>query len=105
VRTLSLDSPQINLEGVLREAAEGDVVFLTTGGQTRFAVVAVDEGDAEVLALRSNAKFMAYLDECKRRARQEPTKSLEEIKKLYLAEEPAAGSTSDEETRPRGTTP
>jgi hypothetical protein len=89
LKTVSLDSPQCTLEGVLREAAEGEVVFLTTDGLARFALVAVDEGDQEVLALRSNADFMAYLDECKLRAREEPTKSLEEIKKLFGAEEAA----------------
>jgi hypothetical protein len=105
MKTVSIDSPQFSLEGLLREAADGDVVFLKTGGQTRFALVAVDEGDEEVLALRSNADFMAYLDACKLRARQEPTKSLEEIKKLYLTEEPAPESSSNEETHPQGTTP
>ena len=80
MKTVSLDSPRVTLEGVLREAADGEVVFLTTAGLPRFAVVAVDEGDQEVLALRSNADFMAYLDECKLRARQEPSKSLEEIR-------------------------
>ena len=38
------------------------------------------EDDQEIFAPRSNADFMAYLDECKLRARREPTKSLEEIK-------------------------
>ena len=96
MKTVSLDSPQFTLEGMLREAAEGEVVFLTTGGAPRFALVAVDEGDQEVLALRSNADFMAYLDECKLRARREPSKSLEEVKRIYLAEESAPGSTAEE---------
>ena len=96
MKTVSLDSPQFTLEGMLREAAGGEVVFLTTDGLPRFALVEVDEGDQEVLALRSNADFMAYLDECKLRARQEPTKSLEEIKKLYLTEEAGPGPAPDE---------
>ena len=54
------------------------------------------EDDQEVIALRSNADFMAYLDECKLRARREPTKSLEEIKRLYLTEGLVPGPTSDE---------
>ena len=106
MKTVSIDSPQFTLEGMLREAADGDVVFLwKTGEPDGCALVAVDEGDEEVLALRSNADFMAYLDECKLRARQGPTKSLEEMKKLYLTEEPAPESRLDEKTRPRGTTP
>jgi len=83
VKTVSLDSPQFTLEGLLREAAGGEVVFLTTDGLPRFALVAVDESDQEAFALRSNADFMAYLDECKQRARQGPRKSLEEIKRLF----------------------
>ncbi len=83
MKTVSLDSPQSTLEGVLRAAADGEVVFLTTGGMPRFALVAVDESDQEVFALRSNADFLAYLDECKLRARQGPTRSLEEIKQLF----------------------
>src|SRR5579883_1107494 len=93
LKTLSLDSPEFTLEGRLREAAEGDVVFLTTDGLPRFALVAVDEGDQEIIALRSNADFMAYLDECQLRARRGPTKSLEEIQKKYLTEESVPGPT------------
>jgi antitoxin (DNA-binding transcriptional repressor) of toxin-antitoxin stability system len=105
MKSISLDSPQISLEGVLREATDGEVVYLTTDGRPQFAVVAVDEGDQEVLALRSNVEFMAYLDECARRAMQEPRKSLEEIKKLYLTEETEHESSSNEETRLHATTP
>ncbi len=105
MKTVSLDSPQFTLEGVLREAANGDVVFLTTGGQTRFALVAVDEGDEEVLALRSNTDFMAYLDACKLRARREPTKSLEEIKRLFSSEEAAPESCLNRGTNLEGTAP
>jgi hypothetical protein len=54
------------------------------------------EDDQEVLALRSNADFMAYLDECKLRARREPSKSLEEVKRLYLDQESAPGPTPEE---------
>jgi antitoxin (DNA-binding transcriptional repressor) of toxin-antitoxin stability system len=103
LKTISIDSPQFTLEGMLREAAEGEIVFLTTDGLPRFALVAVDEGDQEVLALRSNADFMAYLDECKLRAMQEPTKSLEEIKKLFAAEEAAPESRLNEGASPEET--
>ena len=105
MKTISIDSSQTNLEGVLREAADGDVVFLTTDGLPRFALVPVDESDQEVFALRSNSEFMAYLDECSRRAMLEPSKSLEEIKKLYLTEDLAPESRLDEEASPQGTTP
>jgi prevent-host-death family protein len=105
MKTVSLDSPQFSFEGVLRDAAEGDVVFLTTDGRPQFAIVPVDESDREVFALRSNAEFMAYLDECAQRAMREPRKSLEEIKKLYLTEEPPPASSSNEAAHPQGTTP
>jgi antitoxin (DNA-binding transcriptional repressor) of toxin-antitoxin stability system len=105
LKNISIDSSQTNLEGVLREAADGEVVFPTTDGLPRFALVPVDESDQEVFALRSNAEFMAYLDECARRAMIEPSKSLEEIKKLYWTEELALESSSDEEARPQEATP
>ncbi len=91
LKTVSLDSPQYTLEGLLREAAGGEVIFLTTDGLPRFALVAVDEGDQEAFALRSNTEFMAYLDECKQRVRQGPTKSLEEIKRLFAEEKLSPG--------------
>jgi prevent-host-death family protein len=105
LKTISIDSSQTNLEGVLREAADGEVVFLTTDGLPRFALVPVDESDQEVFALRANSEFMAYLDECARRAMLEPSKTLEEIKKLYWTEELAPESKSEEEARPQGTAP
>jgi antitoxin (DNA-binding transcriptional repressor) of toxin-antitoxin stability system len=105
LKTVSLDSPQLTLEGVLRDAADGEVVVLTTGGSPRFALVAVDEGDQEVLAFRSSADFLAYLDESKRRARQGPTRSLEEIKRLFSEDESSAGSTANPGPSPEGATP
>jgi hypothetical protein len=105
LRTLSLDSPQFTLEASLRDAADGEVVFLTTGGSPRFALVAVDEGDQEVLALRSSAEFLAYLDESKLRAMKAPTKSLEEIKQLFSKDEPSSESKTTEAASPEGTTP
>jgi uncharacterized protein (UPF0254 family) len=105
LKTLSLDSPQFTLEGALRDAADGEIVFLTTGGMPRFALAAVDEGDQEVLALRSSADFLAYLDEAKRRARQGPTRSLEEIKRLFSKDASSSESTAREAANPEGTTP
>ena len=84
---------------LLRDAADGEVVFLTTDGSPRFALVAVDEGDQEVLALRSSADFLAYLDEAKRKARQGPTRSLEEIKRLFSEEASSSESKANEGAR------
>jgi antitoxin (DNA-binding transcriptional repressor) of toxin-antitoxin stability system len=87
VKTVAIDSPKFTLEGLLHEAAEGEVVFLTADGTPRFALVAVDEGDQEAFVLGSNTEFMAYLSECKERALRGPRKSLQEIRKIYA--EPA----------------
>jgi antitoxin (DNA-binding transcriptional repressor) of toxin-antitoxin stability system len=105
LKTLSLDSPRFTPEGALRDAADGEVVFLTTGGSPRFALVAVDEGDQEVLALRSSAEFLAYLDESKLRARRGPTRSLEELKQLFSKDEPSSEPKTTEAASPEGMTP
>lgn len=94
MKTVSLDSPQFTLESALQDAAAGQVVFLTQGGQPRFALVAVDEGDQEAVASRSNAAFLTDLDESKRRARTGPSKSLEEIRRLYACDEPPSNPPS-----------
>jgi len=92
LKTMTLDSPDLTVDKLLREAAEGDVVYLTSGGLPRFALVALDEGDQEVFALRSNAEFMAYLDQCKERARQGPRKTLQELRNLDADPETATDS-------------
>jgi hypothetical protein len=42
-----------------------------------------DEGDQEVLALKSNPEFMAYLTECHERAESEPRFTLDQVRTLY----------------------
>lgn len=83
MKTISLDAKTVTLEQLLQEASEGEVVFLTSRGQTQFALVPADEGDREVCALKSNAEFMAYLTEAEERARTRPRKSLKQIRELY----------------------
>ena len=80
MKTVAIDAADLTLEHLLREAGQGEVVFLTSGGETRFALVAADEGDREAASLRSNAEFMAYLDACSERARQGPRKTLAEVR-------------------------
>lgn len=82
MKTISLREG-LTLDRLLEEAASGDVVFLTVDGEVRFALVAVDEGDQEICALRSNADFMAYLSACEERARTRSRKSLQQIRELY----------------------
>jgi hypothetical protein len=105
LKTVSLDSPQFTLEGALRDAAEGEVVFLTTADGARFALVAVDEGDEEVLALRANRDFLGYLDECKLRARRGPSRTLEEIRSRFSAEHPDEDVEANDLMSHEGTTP
>ena len=81
MKQLALESAGLTLERVLEEAAAGEVVFLTSGGEPAFALVKADESDAEICALRSNAKFMAFLAECEARARTQPRKTLDEFRK------------------------
>ena len=83
MKTISLDSKSVTLRSLLKQAARGEVLFLTKGGRTRFALMPADEGDQEACALRSNAEFLAYLTDAERRARSRPRKSLEEIRRLY----------------------
>jgi antitoxin (DNA-binding transcriptional repressor) of toxin-antitoxin stability system len=91
-----LDRRELTLEHVLREAAGGEVVFLTASGEARFALVAVDEADREVFALRSNPEFLAYLDACRERAKAGPRKSLREMRESCGAG--ATGPDSAQET-------
>lgn len=82
MKAISLPVEGLTVERLLQEAA-GGVVFLTNGGQVRFAVLPADEGDEEIIALCGNANFMAYLTECEQRARTRPRKSLREIRNRY----------------------
>ena len=60
-----------------------EIIYLTRGGRKKFVVVALDEMDEEVLAIRKNARLMDYIDKCSERARKGPTNSLAEIKEKY----------------------
>ena len=83
MKAVSLPLEGLSLEKLLDEAARSEVVYLTAGGQTRFALMSVDEGDEEVAAMRLNDELMAYLAQCSERAQRTPGKSLQEIRKLY----------------------
>ncbi len=58
-----------------------------------------------MLALRSSAEFLAYLDESKLRARQGATKSLQEIRRRFSQDEASSESKPTEGSRPEGTSP
>ena len=86
MKTLSLDSKSLTLEKLLEQADQGEVVFLTSHGQTRFALIPADDSDREVCAIKSNSEFMAYLTEAEQRGQTGPRKTLEQIRKLYDVE-------------------
>ncbi len=83
MKTVSLPVEGLTLEQVLQEAAQGRIVFLTSGGYVQFAVAPADDGDEEITALRSNPDFLTYLTECAERARSRPRKTLRQMQELY----------------------
>ena len=85
MRTLAVDSKKVTLQRLLREARNGEVLFLTVGGDTRYVLAPADESDREVLALRANPGFMAHLSELEARARSRPRKTLREVRDGFAA--------------------
>ena len=83
MKTLSIEHGMRALTKLLSQENGKSVVYLTRKGRPKFALVPLDEGDQEVLAMRENKKLMAYLDECSQRALQEPRKTLAEIKAQF----------------------
>jgi len=90
VSTVSLEVTGLTLERLLEEARRGQVVFLTDSGSVRFALVPADEGDQEVMALRANQDFMAFLANCEERARTRPRKTLQQLREEFKEEESCA---------------
>ena len=83
MKAVALESADLTLPQLLDAAQEHGVVFLKTGGKTRFAVVPADEADEEVCSLQSHVEFLTYLTEAEQRARTAPRKSLREIRETF----------------------
>ena len=83
MKTVAVDSNKCTLRRVLQEAKDGDVVFLTVAGDTRYVLAAVDDSDREVCSLRSNPHFMAHLSELEKRARSRPRRSLRDVRARF----------------------
>jgi len=83
MKTIDLPAEGLTVERLLREAAQTDVVFVTTGGEVRYALVPADESDREVLALRSNPEFISYLTDAVTRAKNGPRKTLAAIREQF----------------------
>ncbi len=71
------------LGDVLNAADEGQVVVLTSGGETRYALVPADEGDIEAFSLARNREFMAFLAEAELRAAKGPRKTLTAVRGMF----------------------
>jgi hypothetical protein len=82
MKTNLLPMAGLTLERLLEKADEGEVVFLTEEGHVRYALVRAEDGDKEILAMRSNRELMDYLSECSERAKTRPRKSLQEMRRL-----------------------
>ncbi len=80
MKSATLDSSRTTLSELLGAAEQNDVVFIQSNGQTRFAIVPADDSDEEILALQSNAEFMAYLADAECRASTGPRKTLQQIR-------------------------
>jgi hypothetical protein len=80
MKTIEIQSEKRPLAEWLPDDENEDVIYLTRNGRRRYALVPLDEGDEEVLAMQNNADLMAYLDDCDKRARSRPRKTLAEIK-------------------------
>ena len=80
MKKVAIETEQRPLAEWLPNEDSEEVVYLTREGRTRFVVVPLDEGDAEVLAIQNNPALMAQIDQLVQRGRNGPTKSLAEIK-------------------------
>lgn len=83
MKTLAIENERRPLKQLLAEGNGKEVIYLTKKGRAKYALVPLDEGDEEVLAIRRNAKLMSYLDRCEERALRGPRKTLEEIEERF----------------------
>jgi hypothetical protein len=77
---LAIETETRSLSELLAGKNAKEVIYLTKKGRAKYALVPLDEGDEEALAIRRNAKLMAYLDKCEKISRKGPRKTLEEVK-------------------------
>lgn len=83
MKTIPIETEKRPIRDWLPRKNRREVIYLTQEGQAAFAVIPLDEGDREVLAIRENKKLMAHIEELTRRALQGPRKPLAEVKKKY----------------------
>ncbi|MBI3824057.1 MAG: hypothetical protein HY289_15420 [Planctomycetes bacterium] len=83
MKTIPIETERRPIKDWLPKKNRREVIYLTEDGLAAFAVVPLDEGDREVLAIRKNKKLMARIEELTRLALEGPRKSLAEVKKKY----------------------
>ena len=83
MKTISIETEHRPIKDRLPKKNRREVIYLTEDGQAAFAVVPLDKGDGEVLAIRKNKKLMSRIAELTRLALRGPRKSLAEVKKEY----------------------
>jgi hypothetical protein len=79
MKTLAIETETGRLSELLAGKHAKEIIYLTKNGRAKYAVVPLDDADAEVVAIRRNKKLIAYLDKCVESARKGPRKTLEEI--------------------------
>jgi hypothetical protein len=77
---IDVESQDLKLSELIKLAKKSPV-FITEKGETRYALVAVDEADIEAYSLGSNKEFIAYLQAARERARREGTISIDEMRR------------------------
>jgi hypothetical protein len=83
MKTIPIETERRPIKDWLPKKNLREVIYLTKNGEAAYAVVPLDEGDREVLAIRKNKKLMARIEELTRLALEGPRKSLADIKKKY----------------------
>lgn len=80
--TISVQNSSMAVSELVKLARK-DFVVLRPKGKISFALLRLDEGDLEALALSQNPDFMAMLDKAQARYEAKGGISLEEVKQRY----------------------
>jgi hypothetical protein len=83
MKRVSIETENRPIKEWLPQKQQREVIYLTKDGEAAFAVIPLDDGDREVLAIRKNKKLMAHIEELTRQALAGPRKPLAEVRKKY----------------------
>lgn len=79
MKTIELPANSADMEGMLKLAAEENLILKTSDGR-EFILAEVDDFDREITLTRQNVELMKFLDE---RSQEKKTFSLNEIKQQF----------------------